>query len=74
MSQKGREAVTFSQEELDRYNRQMMMEGWGEETQAKSKSSTVFIAGAGNDMSFRPFKGFKDPQGPTCGSSEIRTA
>lgn len=34
-------------EELKRYNRQMMMDGWGEETQKKLKASTVFIAGAG---------------------------
>ncbi len=37
----------FSNEELKRYNRQMMMEGWGEETQEKMKNTTVFIAGAG---------------------------
>lgn len=37
----------FTEEELKRYNRQMMMEGWGEETQRKLKNSTVFIAGAG---------------------------
>lgn len=37
----------FSELELKRYNRQMMMEGWGEETQRKLKNSTVFIAGAG---------------------------
>ena len=37
----------FSEEELKRYNRQMLMEGWGEETQKKLKRSTVFIAGAG---------------------------
>lgn len=37
----------FSDEELKRYNRQMMMEGWGEETQKRMKNSTVFIAGAG---------------------------
>jgi molybdopterin/thiamine biosynthesis adenylyltransferase len=37
----------FSEEELKRYNRQMMMEGWGEETQTKLKNSTVFVAGAG---------------------------
>lgn len=34
-------------EELKRYNRQMMMDGWGEETQKKLKASTVFVAGAG---------------------------
>ena len=39
--------MRFSEEELKRYNRQMMIEGWGEETQAKIKNSTVFIAGAG---------------------------
>lgn len=37
----------FSQEELKRYNRQMLMEGWGEATQRRLKRSTVFIAGAG---------------------------
>lgn len=37
----------FSEEELSRYNRQLMMQGWGEETQKKLKKSTVFIAGAG---------------------------
>ncbi len=39
--------MKFTEEELKRYNRQMMMEGWGEETQARLKQSTVFIAGAG---------------------------
>ncbi|MDA8079140.1 MAG: HesA/MoeB/ThiF family protein [Nitrospiraceae bacterium] len=39
--------MEFSEEELKRYNRQMMMEGWGEETQSRLKKSTVFIAGAG---------------------------
>jgi adenylyltransferase/sulfurtransferase len=37
----------LNEEEIKRYNRQMMMEGWGEETQEKIKNSTVFIAGAG---------------------------
>lgn len=37
----------LSEQELNRYNRQMLMEGWGEETQRKLKDSTVFIAGAG---------------------------
>ncbi len=37
----------LSQEELKRYNRQMMMEKWGEDVQIKLKNSTVFIAGAG---------------------------
>ncbi len=39
--------MNFSEEELKRYNRQMMMEGWGEETQQKLKNTTVFVAGAG---------------------------
>lgn len=39
--------MTFTGEELKRYNRQMMMDGWGEETQGRIKKSTVFIAGAG---------------------------
>jgi adenylyltransferase/sulfurtransferase len=39
--------MAFTEEELKRYNRQMMMEGWGEATQQKIKASTVFIAGAG---------------------------
>lgn len=30
-----------------RYNRQMLIDGWGEEGQKKLKDSTVFIAGAG---------------------------
>lgn len=37
----------LSEDELKRYTRQMMMEGWGNEIQEKLKKSTVFIAGAG---------------------------
>lgn len=37
----------LSAEELKRYHRQMMMEGWGEDTQKLLKGSTIFIAGAG---------------------------
>jgi molybdopterin/thiamine biosynthesis adenylyltransferase len=37
----------FSEQEAKRYNRQMLMEGWGEQTQRRLKGSTVFIAGAG---------------------------
>lgn len=37
----------LSEREQKRYTRQMMMEGWGEATQERLKSSTVFIAGAG---------------------------
>ncbi len=33
--------------ELKRYTRQMIMDGWGEAVQERLKSSTVFIAGAG---------------------------
>ena len=33
--------------ELERYHRQMMMDGWGEATQEKLKGSSVFVAGAG---------------------------
>lgn len=33
--------------DLARYNRQMMIPGWGEAGQAKIKSASVFIAGAG---------------------------
>jgi adenylyltransferase/sulfurtransferase len=39
--------MQFSEEELKRYHRQMMMDGWGREIQEKLKNSTVFIAGAG---------------------------
>jgi adenylyltransferase/sulfurtransferase len=37
----------LSPNELQRYNRQMMMDGWGEAGQQKLKQSTVFVAGAG---------------------------
>lgn len=37
----------LTSEELKRYNRQIMMDSWGEETQIRLKNSTVFIAGAG---------------------------
>ncbi|TAN44660.1 MAG: HesA/MoeB/ThiF family protein [Nitrospirae bacterium] len=37
----------LTDDELKRYTRQMMMEGWGSGTQEKLKKSTVFIAGAG---------------------------
>jgi molybdopterin-synthase adenylyltransferase len=39
--------VKLAQEELERYGRQMIMEGWGEETQRRLKQATVFVAGAG---------------------------
>jgi adenylyltransferase/sulfurtransferase len=34
-------------DELTRYQRQMMLDGWGEETQKKLKNATAFVAGAG---------------------------
>lgn len=37
----------LSESEKERYNRQIILHGWGEEGQKKVKSSTVFIAGAG---------------------------
>lgn len=39
--------MKLTEEELKRYHRQMIMDGWGEATQEKLKNSTVFIAGAG---------------------------
>lgn len=39
--------MAFTEEELKRYNRQIIMEGWGIETQEKLKDATVFVAGAG---------------------------
>ena len=39
--------MSLSEREQMRYTRQMMIEGWGGETQKKLKKSTVFIAGAG---------------------------
>ncbi len=38
---------TLTNYDKTRYDRQMMIEGWGEEGQAKLKTSSVFIAGAG---------------------------
>jgi adenylyltransferase/sulfurtransferase len=37
----------LTEDELQRYNRQMLLAGWGERGQARLKQSTVFIAGAG---------------------------
>ena len=39
--------MKFSRDELKRYHRQMLMDGWGEAAQEKLKNATVFIAGAG---------------------------
>jgi adenylyltransferase/sulfurtransferase len=40
-------AVELSDQEKQRYARQMIIPNWGEETQRKLKASKVFIAGAG---------------------------
>jgi molybdopterin/thiamine biosynthesis adenylyltransferase len=39
--------MKFSSDELNRYHRQMLIDGWGQATQEKLKNATVFIAGAG---------------------------
>ncbi len=39
--------TSLSEYDLARYNRQMMLPGWGQEGQEKLKRSRVFIAGAG---------------------------
>jgi adenylyltransferase/sulfurtransferase len=39
--------MTLTETEQQRYNRQMMMDGWGEAGQLRLKQSTVFVAGAG---------------------------
>jgi adenylyltransferase/sulfurtransferase len=39
--------MKLSDRERRRYHRQMMLAGWGEETQEKLKEATVFVAGAG---------------------------
>ena len=39
--------VKLSEKELERYNRQMLIRGWGEAGQKKLRAATVFIAGAG---------------------------
>ena len=37
----------LSDDERQRYNRQMLIDGWGDAAQLKLKNSTVFVAGAG---------------------------
>ena len=37
----------LSDDERKRYNRQMLIDGWGDAAQLKLKNSTVFVAGAG---------------------------
>ena len=39
---------------LERYDRQIMIGGFGEEGQRKLKEASVFIAGAGQDSLYRP--------------------
>lgn len=39
--------MSLTQDEAERYARQMLLDGWGEPGQLSLKSSTVFIAGAG---------------------------
>ncbi|MGB9715035.1 MAG: HesA/MoeB/ThiF family protein [Thermodesulfovibrionales bacterium] len=39
--------MILSDDEIKRYHRQMLIEGWGQEGQIKLKNSKVFIAGAG---------------------------
>ncbi len=41
----------LSQQELIRYSRQMLIEGWGIAEQEKLKKTTVFVAGAGGSAS-----------------------
>jgi molybdopterin/thiamine biosynthesis adenylyltransferase len=44
---KGEADATLTEAERQRYGRQMLIAGWGEEGQRRLKASTVFIAGAG---------------------------
>lgn len=44
---KGRRPKELTEYDLKRYNRQMMIKGFGEEGQTKLKNTKVFIAGAG---------------------------
>ena len=37
----------LTQHDLDRYNRQMMIQGWGTEGQKRIKNSKVVVLGAG---------------------------
>ena len=39
--------MKLSERELERYRRQMIMDGWGEAAQQKLSDATVFVAGAG---------------------------
>jgi adenylyltransferase/sulfurtransferase len=42
-----KESNFLIQDELKRYNRQIIMEGWGEEAQLRIRNAALFIAGAG---------------------------
>ena len=43
----GKKHIVLTDEDKTRYNRQIILSGWGEEGQKKVKQATVFIAGAG---------------------------
>ena len=43
--------ISLSENETQRYKRQMLLEGWGVQSQKRLKASTVFVAGAGGGAS-----------------------
>ena len=43
----GHQGLKFTEKELDRYSRQMIIPRWGEEGQRRLKKAKVFVAGAG---------------------------
>ncbi len=64
--------MSFSEEELKRYNRQMMIEGWGEEalkylsgTGAPLKGQLLVWEGGTTD--FKKYRIRRDPECATCG-------
>jgi len=44
---RAKEGIMLTKKELERYDRQIMLQGFGEEGQEKLKKATVFLAGAG---------------------------
>jgi adenylyltransferase/sulfurtransferase len=42
-----RDNLALTENDMKRYQRQMMIDGWGEDVQHKLKNTTVFVAGAG---------------------------
>lgn len=54
--------MRFSEDELKWYHRQMLIDGWGREGQAKLRNSVW----DGSKMEFRIFKASKDPDCLTC--------